>query len=542
MRWISPTEGKRIPILRTSPKVWRLLGPALYSECPLLAITMRELFQNARDACLAAGRTPQIVIQIEAAPDFREGVLFCDDNGIGMDEDTILDRFLVLGESKKTPGSTGGFGIAKATILGACSWWEVHTRNLYVSYDHLEEGRPIDEVTPRVGTRVTLRYERPGTDRQSKAIRLDPYKFARGLSWLAHSDTPCLVRVELESKPAQEWRLHGLTLEGVKPIYRAQTGRTEWALYQLEPLRLEPVQYMWDGRECAELAVSAGYVFYRANGLVQFSRLVHYDHPHCFIVEVTTEALPGEPDYPFTPSREALVGDVAEEVKEVLEGHKQNPITSANVHRKRNKNKRDILYEGRWMGRVEASKLKREKAFTQELTRRLQVALRHSSIVEGSSPVKRLGRSPLGIKLLIKGISRTRRNILLSHNLRLLEVWAQVVDLVMEANGIEEQFGIGFVFDSDTVAERCEHPEGLFYLLNPRGLAVTRPEEALMIMLSEACHELAHGEHSYHSEAFSAYQGELFRKAARLFAARRRELKRILAGTRKSQPSQPMLL
>jgi len=113
----------RIPVLRTSPKVWRLLGPALYSESPLLAITLRELFQNARDACLSAGREPQILIGLKADACFTQGVLFCDDNGVGMDEDTILDRFLVLGESKKSAGSTGGFGIAKATILGACSRW-----------------------------------------------------------------------------------------------------------------------------------------------------------------------------------------------------------------------------------------------------------------------------------------------------------------------------------------------------------------------------------------------------------------------------------
>ena len=188
----------RIPVLRTSPQVWQLLGPALYSESPLLAITLRELFQNARDACLAAGREPQILIGLKADACFTQGVLFCDDNGIGMDEDTILDRFLVLGESKKSAGSTGGFGIAKATILGACSWWELHTRDLFICYDHLEQGRPIDHVQKRVGTRVILRYDPPGDDRQSRAISLNPYKFARGVSWIAHSDTPCRVQVELE--------------------------------------------------------------------------------------------------------------------------------------------------------------------------------------------------------------------------------------------------------------------------------------------------------------------------------------------------------
>ena len=158
----------RIPVLRTSPKVWRLLGPALYRESPLVSITLRELFQNARDACLAVEREPEILVELEADACFTQGILSCDDNGVGMDEDTILDRFLVLGESKKSTDATGGFGIAKATILGACSWWEVHTRDLYLSCDHLEEGRPIDRAAERVGTRVSLRYDPPGEDRQSR--------------------------------------------------------------------------------------------------------------------------------------------------------------------------------------------------------------------------------------------------------------------------------------------------------------------------------------------------------------------------------------
>jgi len=42
-----------------------------------------------------------------------------------MDEDTILDSFLCLGGTDKTQGDTGGFGIAKAVILGGCTWWEL---------------------------------------------------------------------------------------------------------------------------------------------------------------------------------------------------------------------------------------------------------------------------------------------------------------------------------------------------------------------------------------------------------------------------------
>lgn len=538
----------RIPVLRTSPRVWQLLGPALYSQSPLVAITLRELFQNARDACLSPGREPEISIKLEGDGDFTRGVLSCEDNGIGMDEDTILDRFLVLGGSKKSAGSTGGFGIAKATILGACAWWEVHTRDLYVCYDHLEEGRPIDRLPERVGTRVSLRYDPPGDDRQSKAIRLGPYKFARGVSWIAHSDAPCVVRVELAGLEPQEWQLPGLDVTGLKPLYQGGRGTTRWAVYQLHALDLAGLSYKYGDGVCVASVFSTGYAFFRANGLVQFSEQLSRDHPHCFVVEVQTEAEPGSPDYPFTPSREELVGELNERVEDCLEAHKRNPLTSASRHRNRDRPKDQVFYDGRWMGKGKAQRLEREKErlrLAQEVTEGVQVALRHSSLMEEGGPVRRLQSSPLGIKLLMKGLSHTRRNVLLPHNLRLLEVWGHVVELVIEANGVDERFGIGFVFDTEALAERYSSSEGVFYLLNPKGLAVTRAAETLLVMLGEACHEVAHGYRAWHDEAFSSRQGELLRGSARLFAARRRDLERILAG-RKSRRErdgvQPALL
>jgi hypothetical protein len=45
-----------IPVLRTSARIWQVLGGALYRARPLLSITMRELFQNSRDACRGIDR------------------------------------------------------------------------------------------------------------------------------------------------------------------------------------------------------------------------------------------------------------------------------------------------------------------------------------------------------------------------------------------------------------------------------------------------------------------------------------------------------
>jgi DNA topoisomerase VI subunit B len=103
-----------IPVLKTSPKIWGVLGGALYRARPLLPVTLREIYQNSRDACRGLERKPEIVITLET-DEFRAGILTCEDNGCGMSEETLLTKFLVLGESEKAAGSTGGWGIVMSS-------------------------------------------------------------------------------------------------------------------------------------------------------------------------------------------------------------------------------------------------------------------------------------------------------------------------------------------------------------------------------------------------------------------------------------------
>jgi len=80
--------------------------------------------------------------------------------------------------------------------------------------------------------------------------------------------------------------------------------------------------------------------------------------------------------------------------------------------------------------------------------------------------------------------------------------WAQVVDLVMQANVIQERFGIGFAFDADTFAKRVTDGQGVFYLINPNttGIVTSRAEETLLKMFVHAGHEVAHSQYPDHGE------------------------------------------
>ena len=87
----------------------------------------REAIQNSVDA----GAT-QIDCRVEAVPEgFAVSVT---DNGRGMDEDTIINKFLHFGGTTKTRGDTrGGFGKAKELLVLPWLAWSLHTRDRMVT-------------------------------------------------------------------------------------------------------------------------------------------------------------------------------------------------------------------------------------------------------------------------------------------------------------------------------------------------------------------------------------------------------------------------
>ncbi len=408
-----------IPVLKTSPKIWGVLGGALYRARPLLPVSLRELFQNSRDACRGLERKPEIVITLETE-DFRSGVLTCEDNGCGMSEETLLTQFLVLGESEKAAGSAGGWGIAKAVTVGGACQWKLWTNQLYLSSEHLEEGRPIDRVAPIIGTRIVLEYEPiPERDPRRGLIGLTPSSFARGIGWLLHSDTNCRIVLIYQGKRT-EWRSSGLILAEDSRLCGENGDRTTWQLHQLPAIEAEPVQ-------CAGLGscsiTSAGQVFYRHQGLAQFSDSMSSAHGDTFVVDIQTSAKAGDSDYPFTPSREAITGDLPTRVEAAIVPHKLNPLTSMKRQRDRKKPVDVWYYDGSALGRSgRPDSTQQQRLETAQQLVAPEVALSHASIAQRISIEGRFV-SPLGVRLLFKGISRTKRDVLSAVNRRFLLTW-----------------------------------------------------------------------------------------------------------------------
>lgn len=88
----------------------------------------REAIQNSVDA----GAT-EVVCEVHPNAGGPGHRVMCADNGRGMDRETILDKFLVLGGTTKTSGeTTGGFGKAKELLILPWLEWSIESRNVIV--------------------------------------------------------------------------------------------------------------------------------------------------------------------------------------------------------------------------------------------------------------------------------------------------------------------------------------------------------------------------------------------------------------------------
>ncbi|MCX7164779.1 MAG: ATP-binding protein [Rhodocyclales bacterium] len=87
---------------------------------------IREFIQNSYDA-----QATQIDFRLTGNAAGRVE-LQVDDDGVGMDQDTLLNVLLCMGGSKKPDGSIGGFGYAKAILFFAHHSYSIRTGSLRI--------------------------------------------------------------------------------------------------------------------------------------------------------------------------------------------------------------------------------------------------------------------------------------------------------------------------------------------------------------------------------------------------------------------------
>lgn len=139
-------------------RAWNMEAKNKYGQWDLGDIAVRECVQNSLDAvikALAAGEVRQGRIDITA--DYKSYTV--DDNGIGMSDIDIRDKFLALhGTGKAKKGDFGGFGIAKAVILGPSDTarWILQTRDNYFTGEMASNFEEIRTTKKRQGTSIRV--------------------------------------------------------------------------------------------------------------------------------------------------------------------------------------------------------------------------------------------------------------------------------------------------------------------------------------------------------------------------------------------------
>ena len=146
--------------------LWGYFTKAVYKSGDLPWLATREAMQNSVDAIKAAIRARQIKADdgffgVSWDPTLR--ALTFEDNGIAMDADTIIGKFLSIGESGKRDAANsgeaaGGFGVAKAVILGVSRSfkWTMHSRDNLAVADGADAEVQVFDAPFRQGTLLTV--------------------------------------------------------------------------------------------------------------------------------------------------------------------------------------------------------------------------------------------------------------------------------------------------------------------------------------------------------------------------------------------------
>jgi hypothetical protein len=295
--------------------MWRYFTTSVYQSGDLPVLATREALQNSLDAIKAAIRarkTRKADGHFAVTWDAERRALSWEDNGVGMDAETILGKFLSLGESGKSSAgdsdeAAGGFGVAKAVILGTSATfrWELHTRDNLAVSEGASRDVAIYDAPFLQGTGITIFDVADDFD--------EVWDYAR------QEYVPLLDRLR-ELLAANDLPGIRLTLNGeeVRPLFSRRGGSR---------VRVEG---SWGhGTEATIKAYRRppgdrlGAYYVRLNGLFQFRESARRGNLKAdVVVDLRTTVRPGQSGYPLNAARDALqdrarwaFSDLVEEVE-----------------------------------------------------------------------------------------------------------------------------------------------------------------------------------------------------------------------------------
>lgn len=430
---------------------------------------VQELLQNSLDA----GAT---LIRLT----FGEEGYACLDNGRGMTRDRMVEALLTMGGSVKEVGATGGFGAAKKLLLFAHKSFSIVSNDTFVQGEGLSY-RFIDRSYPINGTEVSAKYSDP-TDFTSMTYI--------ACNLLEKCNFRNRVRVIVNGIPFTDYATarHSRTILGLGELYANKTK-----------------------------AFGENRVNVLHNGLYMFSRYVS-DLNRKVILEVSGKSI----DL-FTQNRDGFRGEYARAFDDLI-GELSIDKESVAKERQRNfiltgvKSFIDFIGAGKVSPELDAklcgiSFRKPSVALSSVLTLANDPTTTEADkavLIQLADTIRDVVETSFHFNLADTKYRKVPEkfipNVGKPKYTELAKLWKAAVKEVLRANGISQQFRIGFTFDSTAIATHQTMQDGAHcYMINPLAKEVDRgtKQEKVTSIYMTALHEVVHSQgFQYHDERF----------------------------------------
>lgn len=457
----------------------------------------RELVQNSDDAHATL---------IEFTLDKDKRTLLVSDNGVGMSQDTLVNKFLTLGASQKDAGSVGGFGKAKELI--AFSWESYQIATL----DNLVCGSGAEYTIGKTnnyvhGTQIFIKFP------EDEDLSLMEVHLLDQLS---------------KNQPRAEVKFNG---DIVSPL--TIPSRSVRTVYQ----EGNPIAKIYTIKNSASY-----YALVRLRGIYMFSQYIG-NSDKTVVVEML-----GDSVGLLTSNRDGLMGPARNAISQVINEIIINPISSLKEKAPKREYYMGENGPAHAVKRVKpslVSEVSRVKDLIssawdlKEIMTALESSVLTVNLTEGRSLgdpeesfysfkdhiVKALDtltyRSDFVLQYSGRVPKRLHPHTMSRKNLKLATLWEIVLREVLLAANLETKFSIGWTLnDPDILAEVYYDPEHALhcYLLNPNSKYLQVKGEVLQEMVDLAVHEVAHTVcgSSYHDENFTRNELDIRRKTRKV--------------------------
>lgn len=317
--------------------VWQMMAKQFYGSGDLTVLAVREALQNSVDAMIerhkaggyGPGESPEFRVSWAqtAARDYDRrtpalGTLVLEDNGVGMASRDFqptpgeplskrLKAFIKLGGTVKEADAFGGFGAAKAVILGSASTgWRLHTGWVILSAPSTTPDKQFDvqrAPTFYQGVRLELYgVEDTGVD--------SPYTFGTYSSALKRIEG----MLELNKLPGIRMVLNGQVVEyrydGSRSTAPSEWQDMKWSSASPPAATAKVRCYVFDESDTTQARESLRLRRHTPWGeafLVQNAFMTYFSTRQDIFVDLTISVKPQDTRYPLQANREGFTDRTA---------------------------------------------------------------------------------------------------------------------------------------------------------------------------------------------------------------------------------------